>query len=136
MTPDHEPALDVAELERLLKAADPGVLLLPHRLLRRLIKHDRKLPGLGLQVPHRKSYVIGRDDLLRLADPRDLGLVPQEQLPPHVVLLARPAPEKLAALPRGQALVRYWRMLFHARVHLALQQRAAEGKLTAAGVRD
>src|SRR5262249_3676712 len=35
----------------------------------------------------------------------------------------------------GEALVRYWRLLFHARVHLALEGRVAEGKLSATGVR-
>src|SRR5205085_2830973 len=83
----------------LLAAADPAALLVPPRLLRRVIKHDRKITGLGLQVPHRKSYVIGRDALLALADRDELGLEPDRDLPPTVLLLARPEPEELAAWP-------------------------------------
>ena len=36
-----EPTLDPAELGRLLRAANPAALLVPSRLLRRVIKHDR-----------------------------------------------------------------------------------------------
>jgi hypothetical protein len=115
--------LDPAELGRLLRAADPAALLVPPRLLSRVIKHDRNLTGLGLQVPHRKSYVIGREALLALATRAELGLGPDRELPPTVVLIARPEPEQLAAMPRGPDLVKYWRLLFHARVHVAVAER-------------
>ena len=59
------PPLTLAELERLLRAANPGVILLPPRRLRRVIKEDRDIGGLGLQVPHRRSYTISRERLLR-----------------------------------------------------------------------
>src|SRR3954469_3386336 len=120
MSVSHEPRLDAAELRRILQAADPAALLVPPRLLRRVIKHDRRLTGLGLQVPHRKSYVIGRDALLALADRDELGLEPDRELPSTVLLLARPEPEDLAAWPRGPLLVKYWRLLFHAAVHRAV----------------
>src|SRR6476646_7010556 len=123
MSVSHESRLDAAEVRRLLRAADPAALLVPPRLLRRVIKHDRKLTGLGLQVPHRKSYVIGRDALLALAGRDELGLDPGRELPPTVLLLARPEPEELAARPRGQLLVKYWRLLFHAAVHRAVAGR-------------
>src|SRR5262249_42659290 len=61
MSVSDAPRLDLAELGRLLRAADPAALLVPARLLRRVIKRDRKLTGLGLQVPHHKSYVLGRE---------------------------------------------------------------------------
>jgi hypothetical protein len=126
------PPLDPGELDRLLRAADPAALLVPSRLLRRVIKHDRRLTGLGLQVPHRKSYVIGRDALLALAGRDELGVGPDRELPPTLVLIARPEPEALAAMARGAALVKYWRLLFHGRVHLAV----ADRRLTAAAVRE
>src|SRR4051794_40123896 len=126
------PPLDAAELGHRLAVADPAALLVPPRLLRRVIKHDRRLTGLGLQVPHRKSYVIGRDALLALADRDELGVEPDRELPPTVLLLARPEPEDLAAWPRGPLLVKYWRLLFHAAVHRAV---AARG-LTPAAVRE
>ena len=66
--------LTVDELQRLLRAADPAALLVSPRILRRVIKKDRGLSGPGLQVPHRKSYVIARERLLSIADRAELGL--------------------------------------------------------------
>src|SRR5947209_17175582 len=126
MATSAERRLDPAELQQLLQAADPAALLVPPRLLRRVIKHDRKLPGIGLQVPHRRSYVIGREALLALAGREELEAPPGQDLPPTLLLIARPEPERLAAMPRGSALVVYWRLLFHARVHLAIRARIAE----------
>jgi hypothetical protein len=128
--------LDVADLERRLRAADPSVLLVRPRILRRIIKRDRKLTGIGLQVPHRKSYVIDRATLLRLVDAGELELEPARELPDTVILIGRPDPERLAALPLGEALVKYWRLLFHAGVHLALERQLAEGKLTEARINE
>ena len=68
MASDIDQALDVAELARLLQAADPSVILLPPRTLKRVIKQDRDITGLGLQVPHRKTYVLSRDRLLDVLD--------------------------------------------------------------------
>src|SRR5215472_10289683 len=99
--------LDTAQLEQALLAVDPAVCLVPARIMRRIIKADRRLVGLGLRVPHVKSYVIGRDALLRLATPDELGVAPERDLPETVVLLVRPEPDKLAARGREEALVGY-----------------------------
>jgi len=136
MSVSTEPRLDVAELRRLLQAADPAAVLVPPRVLRRVIKHDRKLTGIGLQVPHRKSYVIGREALLGLADRDELGVESEHDLPPTLLLIACPEPERLIALPRGLALVKFWRLLFHARVHQVIASRLADGRLTEAGIRE
>jgi hypothetical protein len=126
MSASDESRLDLAELGQLLQAADPAALLVPPRLLRRMIKRDRQLARIGLQVPHHRSYVISREALLALATPDELGLKPDRELPPTVLLIARPEPEQLAAQPRGLALVTYWRLLFHARVHVAVAARLVE----------
>src|SRR5438094_4540527 len=84
------PPIDLAQLEQALLAVDPAVCLLPPRILRRVIKADRRLVGLGLRVPHVKSYVIARDALLKLVTPDELGLAPGRTLPETVVLLVRP----------------------------------------------
>ena len=60
--------LTVAELESALREADASVLLVPPRILRRVIKQDRQVPGPGLRVPHRKTYVVGRQPLLKIAE--------------------------------------------------------------------
>ena len=67
-------SLPLTELEQSLRAVEPALRLVPPRILRRIIKRDRHLPGIGLRVPHRKSYVISRDRLLVLAEPEELGL--------------------------------------------------------------
>lgn len=134
--PTADTPLTVEELERLLHAADPAVLLVPPRLLRRVIKQDRNLGSIGLQVPHRKSYVLGRERLLRVATPEELALPAGRELPEKVILLGRPLPDTLTQLPRGTVLVKFWRMLFHARVHLALDERWAKDGLSEASFRE
>src|SRR4051812_10458176 len=88
-----EPRLRLDELSRLVQAAEPAALLVPPRLLRRIIKSDRRLTHLGLQVPHRKTYVIGREALLVLASPEELGVSPARLVPETLLLLCRPEPE-------------------------------------------
>src|SRR5262249_61485166 len=44
--------------------------------------------------------------------------------------MARPAPEELQAKDRDAVLSQYWRLLFHAHVHRALERRRREGQLT------
>jgi hypothetical protein len=128
--------IDLTELTRLLKAVEPAALLLPTRLVRRVIKYDRQVGGVGLLVPHRRSYVIGRDRLLNLVDREELEVAPEVELPPTLLLLARPSPATCASTPPGTLLLKYWRTLFHARIHVALDRRWAEGHLTAAGLRE
>ncbi len=127
--------LTLAELERAVRMADPAAFLILPRILRRVIKQDCMLAGFGLRVPHRKSYVIGRETLLQIVDKAELGLAEDAALPEKVVLLARPDPRKLAATPADDLLIRCWRLLFHARVHAALEERAASGGLSPAAVR-
>src|SRR5688500_8051121 len=90
------------ELQRLLTAAEPAALLVPLRLLRRVIKQDRGIAGIGLQVPHRKTYVVGCDVLLAGADREELGIPAGRELPATVILLACPE-NWLASRTRGQA---------------------------------
>ncbi len=134
-SPESVGPFSLAALEHAVRAVEPAALLVPPRILRRVIKEDRELPGFGYDVPHPKSYVIGREPLLRIADHADLGLAADAVLPEQVVLLARPDAEALAALTAGEALVDCWRQLFHARVHVALQAQIDAGRLTVAEVR-
>src|SRR5947209_8611243 len=110
----------LAEFEAIVARTDPSALLVPPRILRRVIKQDRGLGGLGLQVPHRKTYVLGREALLRYATPDELGLGLDRTLPDTVILIPRPEEARLRRRPRGVILHRFWRLLFHARVHQAL----------------
>jgi len=127
--------LSIGELEAALRAADPAALLAPPRILRRLIKQDREIGGIGLRVPHRKSYLIAAESLLKIVDLDELGLAADHKLPPRVIVLARPDADRLAALTSGEALTKFWRLLFHVRVHAALDDKRAAGVLDAAAVR-
>ena len=127
--------LSVEELARAVRAADPAAIVVLPRILRRVIKQHRDLGGFAYKVPHRKSYVIDRQPLLEIADHWELGVEGHEALPERVILIARPNPRKLAAMTAEAALTRCWRLLFHARVHLALEEQAAAGKFSTPVVR-
>jgi len=127
--------LSLAELQRAVSDADPAAFLVLPRILRRVIKEHCGLTGFGIRVPHRKSYGIDCRALLEIVDKAELGLSAEDPLPDKVILLARPDPRKLAALSAGELLRRCWRLLLHARVHLALERLSAQGHLSAAVVR-
>ena len=122
--------LTITELESALNAVDPAALLAPPRILRRVIKQDRQIGGIGLKVPHRKTYVISTERLFEIVDRDELDLSPRVELPETVILLARPDTESLAALTSGEALAKYWRLLFLALVHIAMDQRIAAGEFS------
>jgi hypothetical protein len=124
-TADEE--LTFESLREMLKAVDPTALLLEPRILRRVIRLDRRLKGLGFVVPHRKSYTIERERLLAFADADELGTPDIAELPRHVILLTVPTDDESLDLASGsQTLWHYWRMLFHARVHVELERRIHE----------
>jgi hypothetical protein len=129
-------SLTPQSLQRRLQEVEPAALLVPPRILRRVIKHHCGLGGLGLRVPHRKSYILPRDDLLRIASAGELGLPPDQTLPVTVLLFSAPAPGQLAATPAGKVLLRCWRMLFHSHVHLALDRLRAAGRLDDASMQE
>jgi hypothetical protein len=128
--------LDRDRLEAVLSSTDPSAVLVPPRILRRVIKQACALTGPGLQVPHRKSFVIDRDALLRTVNRHELGIPPGRELPETLLLLAEMDPARLAALRPDEALRKYWRLLFHARVHAEFARLRADGKLTETTVRE
>jgi hypothetical protein len=135
MSATHGAPGQLVELERALSLADPAVLLLPPRVLRRVIKSHRRIAGLGLQVPHRRCYVIDRTALFQIVEPQELGLRDGQEPPSTLLLIARPNGGRAAELPAGEALRRCRRLLFHCRVHAAYEQQLADGRLTPAGIR-
>ncbi|MCL6503578.1 MAG: hypothetical protein K6T86_12920 [Pirellulales bacterium] len=123
------------DLKQALAEVAPDALLAPPRILRRVIKEDRGLRGLGLAVPHRKTYTIAAEALAKLVSPDELGLPPDASLSPTVLLLAHARQHDEETLPSEQELLKYWRLLFHARIHAELEARAAAGQLTPARAR-
>jgi len=115
--------LTAAELATALRSVDPRVVLVPPRILRRVIKGALGLGGLARQVPHRGGFATTAATALAHAEATELGFLPGEQPPSYLILLAEPDPDETAATPRDVAFVRAWRDLFHARVHLAFDER-------------
>jgi hypothetical protein len=126
--------LSVADLERLLVQTDSAVVLVSRPLLRRVVRREGDLSGLGLQVPHSDDYVIQRSVLLA-SFRDDLELTPGRELPDPVVLLPRPDVDELAQ-PPGILLRSYWRKLFHCRVHSELRTRGGRGPLSESELRN
>ncbi|GIW81148.1 MAG: hypothetical protein KatS3mg105_2955 [Gemmatales bacterium] len=128
-------ALTLADLESRVARVEPNAILIPPRILRRLIKYDRDVPGLGIQVPHPSCYCCLRQRLLAVLDPDEIGRTDGE-LANTVLLLARPSESELATLAADRLLRRYWRLLFHASIHRALEEQRRIGKLSDSDVQD
>jgi hypothetical protein len=118
--------MNLAELQKILRAADPAAVLVSVRILERVIRESCRLPNMYWNIPHPRSYVCDRQLLFRHAEQADLELEPDQLLPDTVILLARPDPEELSNLERKLVLLKYWRRLFHSRVHLELAPLTAD----------
>lgn len=118
-----------AELQRTLRLADPSAVLVSPRILEGVIREEHRLPNLHWNIPHWKSFVCDRQRLFRHAEQADLDLEPDQLLPDTVILIVRPDAEELSNLERRPLLLKYWRRLFHARIHLALEVRRETGAL-------
>ncbi len=122
--------IDQARLQDALSAVDPAALLLPRRILCRVIKRHHGLGGLGLGVPHRKSYLLDRETLLRLATKEELEIAAPEKLPELLCLLQQPYALELSRMSAGRALRDTWRLLFHLHVHQRVRDLREGGNLT------
>lgn len=130
------PVLTASELRRIVRGVDPAAFVVPARVVRRAIKHDRGLPTLALKVPHRQAFAIDSEAALRIVDRDELGLREGEEPPPTVILIAEPEADEMADWPRSEVLRACWRRLFHARVDVELGRRLADGSIGPAGLRD
>ncbi len=127
--------MELDELKQAVYATDPAAVLVAPRILRRLLQEEFKVPHLLVQAPHESCYFFDRQVLFRHVEQDELNLDPDRLLPPTVILLTRPTMEQLQTRERDDLLLKYWRLLFHAHVHLALHRRQQEGHLTPAVVR-
>jgi hypothetical protein len=117
------------ELRKTLNRADPAAVLVHARVFKRVIQQVWNLPTLLWKVPHSGCFVVDRHILFRYVEQEELDLEPEQMLPPTVILLPRPTAEELAD-NEANLLQTYWRRLFHANVHRALDERKAEKALT------
>ncbi len=103
-----------------------GAILVEDGVLRRIIKSHHKLRGVGLRVPHDHTFVISKGSLPSwLVSPG---------LPERVIVITGDRAKLLAGEPK--ALTAAWRAVFHARVHLALDELVGRGALTTGGIRE
>ncbi len=114
------------ELTQAVAAADPSVVLVAPRVVRRIIQEEFRVPSMLVEVPHEKGYCFDRQVVFRHVEQDELGLELDRQLPPQVILLARPSAEQLESEGREDTLLTYWRLPFDIPIHLALQGRARE----------
>lgn len=129
------PAVNLASVEERLARSEAAPILVDPRLLRRIIKRHRAVPGLGLEVPHARCYAVPRAVLLTFVTAAELGLR-SAALPDEVILLPRPTEGELRATAPEELLNRLWRAAFHAAIHLEIERRFAVGALSTARVRE
>jgi hypothetical protein len=97
------------------------------RLVRRVIKRQRKLAGFGLNVPHGHCCIVDRAQLFAIVSESELG-TPKDVVPERaVILVARPDVDDPRAV---------WRSAFHGWVHRHLEDRARDRGLSPARVRE
>jgi hypothetical protein len=126
----------VADLQKALRAADPAAVIVSPLILERVIREVSDLPTLAWSVPHLKCFVVDRRLLFRHAEQADLEVDPDQLLPDTVILLARPDADELGGSEQKLVLLKYWRRLFHAQVHLALGDPTPESRFSAEAIRE
>lgn len=128
--PAAETALSaLASVERAIREADPCAFPVASRIVRRVIRNEVDLPALMGRVPHRKSFVISAGRARQIVLNDELGLEPGAALPEILLLLARPEEHELEAMSVDALREYYRRLHFHARIHVALDERQASGEL-------
>src|SRR4051812_16521556 len=121
--------MTLTELQQALRAVEPATVLVPPRVLENIIRQVGNITGWMWHVPHRKSFIVDRQILFRHVEQEELALGPDQLLPPTVILLAWPEAEEQEDEENTPILLQYWQRLFHASVHLALENLWSEGKL-------
>lgn len=124
------------EGQQALQQVDPSAYLVWPRIIRRLVLQDHELTGIGWHIPHRKSYNISRERLLKDVAPDELGVVQAQTIPENVILIARPDRDDLPELTASALQTYIWRLLLHSRVHRHFDELVARGKFAIAQVRE
>ncbi len=126
----------LAAAERAIREADPAAFPVASRIVRRVIRHEFDLPALIARVPHRKSFHLPAERARQIVAHDELGLENGEPLPEIVILLARPEEHELETMTAATLREHMRRLHFHARVHVALDERRAAGLLDERAVRE
>lgn len=127
--------MNLIDLQKSLRAVEPAAVLVPPRVLENIVKQSWNLSGFYWNVPHRSNFIIDRQTLFRHVDQEELALEPNELLPATVMLIAWPSVDDTPANETAALLLKVWQQVFHASVHLLLENQWSEGKLTQADLR-
>jgi len=127
-------AIDLDDLRRAVAFADPSAVLVPPRILRRVIKRDCGLRLLGGAAARQTSYVIPGAALGAIVPGYELGRPAVAPWPETVVLLAEPEPGELAEKGPRAVRTEFWRRLFRARVGDEFRRALASGAIDEAGL--
>ncbi|NVB82626.1 MAG: hypothetical protein HOV81_29870 [Kofleriaceae bacterium] len=119
-----------------VELASTGTILVEEGTLRRIVKAHLGLRGAGLRVPHHHCFVVAKAELERHRELArfELAKVDVAALPNRVVLVTGDRTKVAARDP--EALSHVWRLAFHARIHVALDDLIGNDILTLAGVRE
>jgi hypothetical protein len=124
--------IELEQLQRALAAADPSAILVPTRILRRVVSANRRLRWFSSGQP--TSYVIAGAALQAILDRNELSLPPGAAWPQTAILVAQPQPEELAKPDSEAVLTELWRRLFRARVERELDEAFESKKIEPAGL--
>ncbi|HEV3386781.1 MAG TPA: hypothetical protein VG097_18335, partial [Gemmata sp.] len=111
------------ELSQILRDVDPAAVLVPPTALARVVQNVMGITWAVWRIPHSHCLSIDRAILLDYVEQEELYLPPDHQLPETVLVMERPTNDQLAASKNSELLARYWRLLFHASVHRAIESR-------------
>ena len=111
------------ELSQILRDVDPAAVLVPQTALSRVVQNVMGITWAVWSIPHSHCLSIDRATLHDHVEQEELYLPPDHQLPETVLILERPTGDQLAASKNSESLARYWRLLFHASVHRAIEHR-------------
>lgn len=127
--------LDFSSLESTLRSADRSVVLVPPWLLRSVLLADSDASGASLLTLRNKAHAIHRDRLAQLIEQKDLPLSLPVRNGQVVLLLVEPQEDWLLATPSPNVLREYWRLLYHARIYIAVKT-CLQNPDAAAGLQD
>ena len=125
-------AIELDELRRAVAAADPSAILVPDRILRRVIRQDRRLRWLG--GSHPKCYAIAGAALGAIVDAPELGRPSGSAWPAMALLIAQHGSDELVGTDPGPVLIEAWRRLFHVRVACEVARSIESGAIDASGL--
>ena len=123
-------AIDLDQLQRAVAMAEPSAVLVPARILRRVIKKS----GRG-GVARQTFFAISGKALAAIVEGSELNHRAAAPWPESVLLLEAPDPDDLDGSSPGALLTTAWRRLFRARLMAEIRRALDSGAIDEPGLR-